>query len=527
MSAIQSINYNIPAIYSPQRRAVQNVQNIDGKIAKIDRKLESNNQIISLYYDKKEKLQNLIKSNDEYIKTLQESKALGEKRIVLLQESKALDRERINALHTVINGLQALIDRAKGLNVAPALSKELEALSKKDAVLKEQTAVIDDKAAKLAIKVEHQGKELAKLGSNAPPATTSENQAVIVSSKDTSQVVQVYQPTTDQVRSISLANLSGKEWDDRWIDKSTVRIEKIKNEVMNIVNNPPVESRYKAEWHISKIERMMDSLDDRMWASRSILQYHSSDEQKPKYLQLVEDDTILLNKLKESLARYNIGTNIQKADRLLTSGQYDKALKAYDEIIEKTNILTTEADENYRPLDEQLRLTAKEYMNLQKIEERSNLNIFSNQDLVVSYITAHVNGHYSVNKSEVINMISNQFFYSPVDVPKPLASENNIYESITNNRKGAEVTKPANVLDSDTANTLNIRQETIDRNIKFTRPIIEAKLQEYPLLNSDKVKLKASELISNKYSNIDLSKNQTRLNLFRLNLDNIISLLLK
>jgi len=522
MSAIQSINYNIPAIYSPQRRAVQNVQNIDGKIAKIDRKLESNNQIISLYYDKKEKLQNLIKSNDEYIKTL--------------QESKALDRERINALHTVINGLQALIDRAKaakaakaakGVNVAPALSKELEALSKKDAVLKEQTAVIDDKAAKLAIKVEHQGKELAKLGSNAPPATTTENQAVIVSSKDTSQVVQVYQPTTDQVRSISLANLSGKEWDDRWIDKSTVRIEKIKNEVMNIVNNSPVESRYKAEWHISKIERMMDSLDDRMWASRSILQYHSSDEQKPKYLQLVEDDTILLNKLKESLARYNIGTNIQKADRLLTSGQYDKALKAYDEIIEKTNILTTEADENYRPLDEQLRLTAKEYMSLQKIQERSNLNIFSNQDLVVSYITAHVNGHYSVNKSEVINMISNQFFYSPVDVPKPLASENNIYESITNNRKRAEVTKPANVLDSDTANTVNIRQETIDRNIKFTRPIIEAKLQEYPSLNSNKVKLKASELISNKYSNIDLSKNQTRLNLFRLNLDNIISLLLK
>lgn len=327
MSEIQSINYNIPAIYSTQRRAVQNSQNIDRKIVRIDREIQarenfikSNDEVISLTKD-------LLQAHKEHRQLIQESKALGEKRIVLLQESKSLDRERINALYTLIDGLQGLLDRNKGTNVAPALSKDLEALSKKDAILKEQTAVIDNKAAKLAIKVEHQGKELAKLGSNAPSATTTENQAVIVSSKDTSQVVQVYQPTTDQVRSIALAKTQ------------------------------------------------------------------------------------------------------QNSDKIL--------------------------------------------------------------------------------QQNIIN------------------SQQNIYESITNKRKGAEVTKPANVLDSDAANTLNIRQETIDRNIKFTRPIIEAKLQEYPSLNSDKLKLKASELISNKYSNIDLSKNQTRLNLFRLNLDNIISLLLK
>lgn len=33
--------------------------------------------------------------------------------------------------------------------------------------------------------------------------------------------------------------------------------------------------------------------------------------------------------------------------------------------------------------------------------------------------------------------------------------------------------------------------------------------------------------MSSKYSNVDLSKNQTRLNLFGLNLDDIISVLLK
>lgn len=70
-------------------------------------------------------------------------------------------------------------------------------------------------------------------------------------------------------------------------------------------------------------------------------------------------------------------------------------------------------------------------------------------------------------------------------------------------------------------------QKNIDRNIEFTKPIIESKLKKYPSLNFDKVKLKVSELISSKYSNIDLSKNQTRLNLFQLKLDNIFSLLLK
>ena len=313
MSAIQNINHNIPAIYLPQAEAVQRSQNIDRKIARIDREIEarenfikSNDEVISL-------TTRLIKSNDEYIQTL--------------QESKALDRERINALYTLIDGLQSLLDRNKGASVTPAVSKDLETLSKKDAVLKEQTAVIDAKAAKLAIKVEHQGKELAKLGSNAPLVTTTENQAVIMSSKkDMSQVVQTYQPTTDQLRSIALA----------------------------------------------------------------------------------------------------------------------KTQQNSDEILQQN----------------------------------------------------------------IIN------------------SQQNIYESITSSSKAIEATKLANA-NTDTANTSNIRKETIDRNIEFTKPIIASKLKEYPSLNFDKVKLKISELMSSKYSNVDLSKNQTRLNLFRLNLDDIISVLLK
>ena len=116
MSAIQNINHNIPAIYLPQAEAVQRSQNIDRKIARIDREIEARENFIKSNDEAISLTKRLTKSNDEYIQTL--------------QESKALDRERINALYTLIDGLQSLLDRNKGTNVALVVSKDLETLSK-------------------------------------------------------------------------------------------------------------------------------------------------------------------------------------------------------------------------------------------------------------------------------------------------------------------------------------------------------------------------------------------------------------
>ena len=129
MTAIQNINNNIIGTITTRPNA-ENVQSV----------IEFNDKLIKLYTEKKDKLENLINSNEkyieltkeninlrkDYIQTVKESKELGEKRIVLLQESKQIDREIINIHERTISKLQALLDRnSSKIDLSDAKSNSL------------------------------------------------------------------------------------------------------------------------------------------------------------------------------------------------------------------------------------------------------------------------------------------------------------------------------------------------------------------------------------------------------------------
>ena len=103
---------------------------------------------------------------------------------------------------------------------------------------------------------------------------------------------------------------------------------------------------------------------------------------------------------------------INKADELLITNKKSSACEVYNQILISRPNSEKEVDDNYRPLDEQLRQVSKLYMSLQRIQNKLKTDLLSEKDFVVSYIAAHTTGKYSVSKNEVINMIDNSFFYS-------------------------------------------------------------------------------------------------------------------
>jgi hypothetical protein len=431
MAEIQNINNKMDVVISLKTN-IRSVQTVDTKITKNDSLIDVKEKHINT-------LENHIKLTEEnrnlrkeYIQTLQESINLNTKGINLYEQIIEVTENRRLIKHRSINTN----------NITPleinSLKKQLDNLGERKSVLKEQISIIDLKNNKLTIKAEYIKNEIIKFEGKINIIVNNSisrkkldidssviGVTILSNKKDTSRLSLSYNPTSIQIRHKDW-HREQKDWDDQRINTATIRKEKLEDKVANIISNPPAEG-YKAELHIMRIERMIDYLEDRMWSSRSILRYHtSSEEQKSKYVEIIENDTIQLNNLKEFLTKYNVekppinlnasNSNIQNADLLLKTTKYNEALIIYDEIIEKNpDISKIKVDDKYRPLDEQLRLVSKEYMNLQKLQIRLNLNFLSNQNLVVSYITAHVHGKYSVNKSEVINMINNQFYYPSID----------------------------------------------------------------------------------------------------------------
>ena len=209
MAAIQNINNNIIGTITTRPNA-ENVQSV----------IEFNDKLIKLYTEKKDKLENLINSNEkyieltkeninlrkDYIQTVKESKELGEKRIVLLQESKQIDREIINIHERTISKLQALLDRNSSkidASDVKLLDKQLDTFTKKENVLKAQANVVDTKIEKLAVKIEFAEKQITKIEASGKNIETSNVQV----KPDKNSFVTGYRPTADQIAKLELSKI--------------------------------------------------------------------------------------------------------------------------------------------------------------------------------------------------------------------------------------------------------------------------------------------------------------------------------
>lgn len=191
MAAIQNINNNTSMIML--RPNAQSVQDVDTKIAKIDKGIESNNKLIELFKEKKTKLENLINSNEKYIQTLQESKELDKKRISIFQDTN--------------DKLQTLLDRNSNkidASDVKLLDKQLDTFTKKESVLKAQAATVDTKIEKLAARVEFTKNQITKLEANSKNIETSNVQV----KPDKNSFANGYRPTADQIAKLELSKIN-------------------------------------------------------------------------------------------------------------------------------------------------------------------------------------------------------------------------------------------------------------------------------------------------------------------------------
>ena len=240
MSAITNINNTISsAVFLPNRGRLQQVQNTEIQIARIDREIDarekyiaSNNEVISITKElidlHKQQRQTLIESRDLDRKRI----ALMERQIDAMKESKELDLKRINILEDRNNKLQNVLDdrnnklrslfnqgsgRSKSaeprLNAKTSelnkLDEEPIVLAKKDAVLKEQSKAKDVLLEKQTMKLEHIEKQVARLESKVNGVVDSS----VVQSKAKSADVnlsKVNTSTTNSKKDVSQAPVTYK-----------------------------------------------------------------------------------------------------------------------------------------------------------------------------------------------------------------------------------------------------------------------------------------------------------------------------
>ena len=381
MSAIQNINNNIIGTITTR----PNAENVQGVI-------EFNDKLIKLHTEKKDKLENLINSNEKYIGTLDNHIKLTKDYIQTVKESREIDREIINIHERTISKLQALLDRnsskidlsdAKGNSLIvtdSAKSNMPTSYKPSPAQLKVLTNQTNDEVGK-----DIYIKNVRELGGSL-----------------------IYRRTTFVPNTTPLVKEFKENYDDLILLRKDL-IPKIKSNEEIINKNKEILQNYSASITGEKIgsrkeENAIAILIEKNAALEKVNSVYIN--------KMVEANNVYMDIIKIPLMEQE---KINKADELLVNNNKSSASELYNQILISRPNSEKEIDENYRPLDEQLRQASKLYMNLQKIQNTLKIDLLSEKDLVVSCIAAHTTGKYSVSKNEVINMIDNGFFYSSID----------------------------------------------------------------------------------------------------------------
>ena len=388
MAAIQNINNNIIGTITTR----PNAENVQGVI-------EFNDKLIKLYTEKKDKLENLINSNEKYVNTLDNHIKLTKENINLrkdyiqtVKESKELGEKRISLLQDTNNKLQALLDRnSSKIDLSDAKSNSL--------------IVTDSAKSNMPTSYKPSPAQLKVLANQ-----TNDEVGRDIYIKNVRELggSLIYRRTTFVPNTTPLIKEYKENYDDLILLRKEL-IPKIKSNEEIINKNKEILQNYSASITGEKIgsrkeENAIAILIEKNAALEKVNSVYIN--------KMVEANNVYMDIIKIPLMEQE---KINKADELLVNNNKSSASELYNQILISRPNSEKEVDENYRPLDEQLRQASKLYMNLQKIQNTLKIDLLSEKDLVVSCIAAHTTGKYSVSKNEVINMIDNGFFYSSIN----------------------------------------------------------------------------------------------------------------
>ena len=378
MAAIQNINNNVNELIMTRPNTL-NIQSVDVKIARIDKEINVREKYIGT-------LDNHIKLTKDYIQTVKESKELGEKRISLLQDTN--------------NKLQALLDRnSSKIDLSDAKSNSL--------------IVTDSAKSNMPTSYKPSPAQLKVLANQ-----TNDEVGRDIYIKNVRELggSLIYKRTTFVSSTTPLVKEFKENYDDLILLRKEL-IPKIKSNEEIINKNKEILQNYSASITGEKIgsrkeENAIAVLIEKNAALEKVNSVYIN--------KMVEAKNVYMDIIKIPLMEQE---KINKADELLVNNNKSSASELYNQILISRPNSEKEVDENYRPLDEQLRQASKLYMNLQKIQNTLKIDLLSEKDLVVSCIAAHTTGKYSVSKNEVINMIDKalsiqlcKFIHKPLNI---------------------------------------------------------------------------------------------------------------
>ena len=330
-----------------------------------------------------------VETLDNHIKLTKENINLRKDYIQTVKESREIDREIINIHERTINKLQSLLDRNS--NKIDGLDEKGNSLFITDSAKPNMPTSYKPSPAQLKVLTNQTNGEVGK-------------DIYIKNVRELGSSL-IYRRTTFVSNTTPLI----KEYKENYNDLMLLRnelIPKIKSNEETITKNKEFLQNYSKSITGEKIgSRKEEDAIAVLIEKNTVLEKENS-----MYIsKIVEANNTYMDIIKIPLMEQE---KINKADELLLTNEKSSADEVYNQILISRPNSEKEVDDNYRPLDEQLRQVSKLYMSLQRIQNKLKIDLLSEKDFVASYIASHTTGKYSVNKNEVINMIDNRFFYS-------------------------------------------------------------------------------------------------------------------
>ena len=401
--SINNINNDFSAMFLQQPNTVQNnvrqISKIDERINFVENKIEKNKQLSQATKEMMVVNRQLSETTKEMMVMLKEKIAVKDKSIELnkdyiqtVKESREIDREIINIHERTINKLQSMLDRN---------SSKIDGSDVKGNSL----IVIDSVKPNMPTSYKPSPAQLKTLTNQT---NNDESKDIYIKNVRELGSSLIYRRTTFVPNTTPLIKEYKENYDDLILLRKEL-IPKIKSNKEIINKNKEILQNYSASITGEKIgsrkeENAIAILIEKNAALEKVNSVYIN--------KMVEANNVYMDIIKIPLMEQE---KINKADELLVNNNKSSASELYNQILISRPNSGKEVDENYRPLDEQLRQASKLYMNLQKIQNTLKIDLLSEKDLVVSCIAAHTTGKYSVSKNEVINMIDNGFFYSSID----------------------------------------------------------------------------------------------------------------
>ena len=358
MAAIQNINNNVNELIMTRPNAL-NIQSVDVKITRIDKEINVREKYVNTLDNHIKLTKENINFRKDYIQTLKESKELGEKRIDLMEKIIGLKQDTNDKL-------QALLDRnSSKIDLSDAKGNSL--------------IVTDSAKSNMPSSYKPSPAQLKVLANQTNDEVGSDIYIKNVRELGGSLI---YKRTTFVSSTTPLVKEFKENYDDLILLRKEL-IPKIKSNEEIINKNKEILQNYSASITGEKIgsrkeENAIAVLIEKNAALEKVNSVYIN--------KMVEAKNVYMDIIKIPLMEQE---KINKADELLVNNNKSSASELYNQILISRPNSEKEVNENYRPLDEQLRQASKLYMNLQKIQNTLKIDLLSEKDWLFCVSNGH------------------------------------------------------------------------------------------------------------------------------------------